>query len=91
MFFMSKTSEKNTTFLFSLQILTKDMVTIYVDAIIMYKVYNGISAISNVDDYGQSARLLAATTLRYYSSNLQIVKIPHFAQLSTFCRHLNSV
>ena len=29
-----------------------------------YKVYNSISAISNVDDYSQSARLLAATTLR---------------------------
>ena len=29
-----------------------------------YKVYNPISAISNVDDYSQSARLLAATTLR---------------------------
>ena len=26
--------------------------------------YNPISAISNVDDYSQSARLLAATTLR---------------------------
>ena len=44
-----------------------------------YKVYNAISAISNVDDYGQSTRLLAATTLRYYSSNLQIVQIPLFA------------
>ena len=28
-----------------------------------YKVYNSISAISNVDDYGQSVRNLAATTL----------------------------
>lgn len=37
----------------------------HVDAIMYYKVYNAISAISNVDDYGQSTRLLAATTLRY--------------------------
>ena len=29
-----------------------------------YQVYNAINAISNVDDYSQSARLLAATTLR---------------------------
>merc|ERR1719204_147223 len=29
-----------------------------------YKVSNAICAISNVDDYGQSTRLLAATTLR---------------------------
>ena len=38
--------------------------TVHVDAIMYYKVYNAISAISNVDDYGQSTRLLAATTLR---------------------------
>lgn len=48
----------------SFQILTKDSVTVHVDAIMYYKVYNAISAISNVDDYGQSTRLLAATTLR---------------------------
>ena len=47
------------------QILTKDSVTVHVDAIMYYKVYNAISAISNVDDYGQSTRLLAATTLRH--------------------------
>jgi len=45
------------------EILTKDSVTVYVDAIMYYKVYNSISAISNVDDYGQSVRNLAATTL----------------------------
>lgn len=47
-----------------LQILTKDSVTVHVDAIMYYKVSNAICAISNVDDYGQSTRLLAATTLR---------------------------
>jgi len=46
------------------EILTKDSVTVHVDAIMYYKVYNSISAISNVDDYSQSTRLLAATTLR---------------------------
>lgn len=46
------------------EILTKDSVTVSVDAIMYYKVSNAISAISNVDDYGQSTRLLAATTLR---------------------------
>jgi len=58
----------NTLFFFSfvaLKILTKDSVTVHVDAIMYYKVYNAISAISNVDDYGQSTRLLAATTLRF--------------------------
>jgi len=46
------------------EILTKDSVTVFVDAIMYYKVYNATSCIANVDDYSQSTRLLAATTLR---------------------------
>ena len=45
--------------------MTKDSVTVNVDAIMYYKVSNATSAISNVDDYSQSTRLLAATTLRF--------------------------
>ena len=47
-----------------LQILTKDSVTAFVNAIMYYKVANATHAVSNVDDYSGSARLLAATTLR---------------------------
>ena len=46
------------------QILTKDSVTVFVNAIMFYKVKDPISAVSNVDDYSASARLLSATTLR---------------------------
>lgn len=46
------------------EILTKDSVTVHVDAIMYYKVSNPTHCIANVDDYGQSTRLLAATTLR---------------------------
>jgi len=46
------------------EILTKDSVTVFVNAIMYYKVKNAIHAVANVDDYGGSARLLAATTLR---------------------------
>ena len=46
------------------EILTRDSVTIHVDAIMYYKVSDATSCIANVDDYGQSTRLLAATTLR---------------------------
>jgi len=46
------------------EILTKDSVTVFVNAIMYYKVKDPISAITNVDDYSGSARLLAATTLR---------------------------
>ena len=36
----------------------------FVNAIMFYKVKDPISAVSNVDDYTSSARLLSATTLR---------------------------
>ena len=38
--------------------------TVFVNAIMYYKVKDAISAVINVDDYSGSARLLAATTLR---------------------------
>ena len=38
--------------------------TVFVNAIMYYKVKDCVSAVANVDDYGGSARLLAATTLR---------------------------
>ena len=46
------------------QILTKDSVTVFVNAIMYYKVKDATSAMANVDDYSGSAQLLAATTLR---------------------------
>ena len=46
------------------QILTKDSVTVFVNAIMYYKVRDATLAVANVDDYSGSARLLAATTLR---------------------------
>ena len=38
--------------------------TVFVNAIMYYKVANATNAVANVDDYSGSARLLAATTLR---------------------------
>ena len=38
--------------------------TVFVNAIMYYKVKDATSAVANVDDYSGSARLLAATTLR---------------------------
>ena len=46
------------------EILTKDSVTVFVNAIMYYKVRDATLAVANVDDYSGSARLLAATTLR---------------------------
>ena len=38
--------------------------TVHVDAIMYYKVCDATLCVAAVDDYGQSTRLLAATTLR---------------------------
>ena len=48
----------------NISISAKDSVTVFVNAIMYYKVKNAIHAVANVDDYSGSARLLAATTLR---------------------------
>lgn len=46
------------------QVLTKDSVTVAVDAVVYYRIYNPIVAVTNVEDADRSTRLLAATTLR---------------------------
>ena len=38
--------------------------TVYVNAIMYYRVVDAVKAVINVDDYGASAQALAATTLR---------------------------
>lgn len=44
--------------------MSKDSVTVAVDAVVYYRISNATIAVSNVADYGRSTRLLAATTLR---------------------------
>ena len=46
------------------EILTRDSVTVSVDAVVYYQVSNPLAAVCNNDDYNRSTRLLAATTLR---------------------------
>merc|ERR1711971_485423 len=46
------------------EILTKDSVTVAVDAVVYYKISSPLSAVCNVADYAKSTKLLAATTLR---------------------------
>ena len=52
------------TISWSSQILTKDSVTVYVNAVMYYRVADAESAVNNVDDYAESAKLIASTTLR---------------------------
>ena len=44
--------------------LTRDSVTVAVDAVVYYRVQNATMSITNVEDANRSTRLLAATTLR---------------------------
>ena len=46
------------------EILTKDSVTVAVDAVVYYKINNPMSAVCGVADYSKSTKLLACTTLR---------------------------
>ena len=46
------------------EILTKDSVTVAVDAVVYYKVFDPVAAVTNVTDAAGSTRLLAQTTLR---------------------------
>ncbi|KAM8720028.1 hypothetical protein ACLKA7_006136 [Drosophila subpalustris] len=46
------------------EMLTKDSVTVTVDAVVYYRISDPLYAIVRVEDYSNSTRLLAATTLR---------------------------
>ena len=46
------------------EILTRDSVTVAVDAVVYYQISSPMSAVINVSDYAQSTKLLASTTLR---------------------------
>ena len=49
--------------------------TVFVNAIMYYKVRDPTCAVTNVDDYSGSARLLAATTLRNVLGTLTLGEI----------------
>ena len=70
-----KTCQWKFTTNFKTQILTKDSVTVFVNAIMYYKVANATNAVANVDDYNGSARLLAATTLRNVLGTMNLGEI----------------
>jgi len=49
---------------FAYQVLTKDSVTVSVDAVVYYRVSNATVSVANVENAHHSTRLLAQTTLR---------------------------
>ncbi|KAI8778736.1 erythrocyte band 7 integral membrane protein isoform X2 [Biomphalaria glabrata] len=71
------------------EVLTRDSVTVAVDAVVYYRVNNATMSIVNVENYSTSTRLLAATTLRNVlgTKNLSEIlsdreNISHFMQTS---------
>jgi len=48
------------------EVLTKDSVTVSVDAVVYYKINNPVSSVCNVSNAAMSTKLLAATTLRNF-------------------------
>ncbi|XP_027054597.1 mechanosensory protein 2-like isoform X3 [Pocillopora damicornis] len=46
------------------EVLTKDSVTVAVDAVVYFRIYNATMSITNVENANRSTRLLAQTTLR---------------------------
>ena len=71
------------------QILSKDSVTVAVDAVVYYRVSNATISVVNVEDAARSTRLLAQTTLRTVlgTKNLSEIlsdreNISHFMQVS---------
>lgn len=48
----------------TIKVLTKDSVTVSVDAVVYYRVSNATVSIANVENAHHSTRLLAQTTLR---------------------------
>jgi len=70
------------------EILTKDSVTVFVNAIMYYKVANATHAVANVDDYSGSSRLLAATTLRNVLGTMNLGEI--LSQRESIARQMQS-
>ena len=70
---LCKARRKDALLLYVLQILSRDSVTLSVDAVVYYRVSNPTMATNNVEDYRHSTHLLAATTLR--SGKDEIVKM----------------
>ena len=67
------------------EILTKDSVTVTVDAVVYYKVFNPLASVVNVANASHATRLLGSTTLRnmlgtktlHVTLHIQTQTIPH--------------
>uniref|UniRef100_A0A6A7G392 Mechanosensory protein 2-like n=1 Tax=Hirondellea gigas TaxID=1518452 RepID=A0A6A7G392_9CRUS len=70
------------------EILSKDSVTIAVDAVVYYRISEPLSSVCNVTDYSHSTRLLAATTLRNVLGTKNLAEI--LSERETISRNMQS-
>ena len=69
------------------QILSRDSVTVSVDAVVYFNVVEAELALCSVDDFSHSTRLLAATTLRYSIKDLSY-PLAHLRIVNILCRNV---
>ena len=83
------------------EILSKDSVTVAVDAVVYYKIRDPMVAVCNVQDSAKSTRLLASTTLRnilgtktlfckYVRPFMIVVKFTHLCLITYVTRHIQN-
>jgi erythrocyte band 7 integral membrane protein len=70
------------------EILTKDSVTIAVDAVVYYRVANAIASVKNVTNAASSTRLLAQTTLRNSLGSNKAINIGDLKYRAIIWRYL---
>jgi len=68
------------------EILTKDSVTVAVDAVVYYRISSPLSAVCNVADFAKSTKLLASTTLRTVLGTKNLAEI--LSDRETIATHL---
>ncbi|KAI4471218.1 band 7 protein-related [Holotrichia oblita] len=71
------------------QVLTKDSVTVSVDAVVYYRVSNATVSIANVENAHHSTRLLAQTTLRNIMGQRPLHEI--LSERESISQHMKSL
>merc|ERR1719187_2066099 len=71
------------------EILTKDSVTVAVDAVVYYKIYNPYISVVNVENASRSTRLLAQTTLRNIMGTKTLAEI--LSERDAICASMQKV
>ena len=78
-------------YVFLSQVLTRDSVTVAVDAVVYYRTNDATASVNNVENAPRSTQLLAATTLRNVLGTKNLAEIlseresiSHFMQVGSF-------